>query len=184
MLYLISLQLSRAIGTSMSYVRDIRLIQRRDGKSQRVASSCLYKLQSCALSRCSRFFSYLATDSLLTQIPEIPTHNLLHLVPHLAFNREHLLILRIHICETLWWCNLWMWVVHSEWWLLSWLPHIWKDCSVIRIDFFLELTLLVLLTMSIIQSDSTHDMVLYTSSELCLFEHVPCSTLARHVPWW
>lgn len=26
-------------------------------------------------------------------------------MPHLAFNREHL-ILRIHICETLWWCNL------------------------------------------------------------------------------
>ena len=31
-LYAIVLQLSRAIGASMSYVRDIRLIQRRDGK--------------------------------------------------------------------------------------------------------------------------------------------------------
>ena len=32
-LYAVVLQLSRAIGASMSYVRDIRLIQRRDGKA-------------------------------------------------------------------------------------------------------------------------------------------------------
>ena len=36
-LYAVVLQLSRAIGASMSYVRDIRLIQRRDGKAYSVS---------------------------------------------------------------------------------------------------------------------------------------------------
>lgn len=93
-----------------------------------------------------------------------------------------------------------MWVVHSEWWLLSWLLHIWKECSVIRIEFFGgERTLLVLFTLWVSYKMTAHMIWSYIPplNRVCLsmcpaihlvdtspdgkpWEHCHCSQL--HIP--